>query len=163
MGFALIWRTGGWTVGLDGHREVHDANIDNPNQPMFFVQGFDSAERQILGAFVEKYWAFANNWQAELGLRLNRITMDSDAVDATPAAMGMPPAVALRESFNGADRSSTDVTADWVAKLYYGLTDELTLYAGASRKNPCASLSGTLFVVAAAGHRRPGRWADVSR
>lgn len=43
-----------WLMGIDSHSEKHHANIDNPNNPMFFVAGFNNAERDVLGVFVER-------------------------------------------------------------------------------------------------------------
>ncbi|MBH79036.1 MAG: TonB-dependent receptor [Gammaproteobacteria bacterium] len=135
LGFAVSARMGGWTVGVDGHDEVHDSDIDNPNNPMFFVRNFNHAERTVLGIFVEREQRFGDGWMAQLGVRYNNVSMDSDSVDATPAAMGMPPAVALRDRFNGADRSSTDHNFDWVVKVTYQTSMELAYYAGLSRKS----------------------------
>lgn len=46
---------GEWRVGVDGFDSKHESNIDNPNNPMFFVVNFHSAEREVLGAFVEHH------------------------------------------------------------------------------------------------------------
>ncbi|MEE4284007.1 MAG: TonB-dependent receptor [Pseudomonadales bacterium] len=133
-GFALAANWGGWRMGLDGHDEVHNSDISNPNNPMFFVTNFNDAQRRLLGVYLERDLALSDDWGAELGLRYNRVTSDSDVVNATPAMMGMPPAVALRDSFNAADREQRDNNIDWVAKLRYRFTDNMDLYAGLSRK-----------------------------
>jgi iron complex outermembrane recepter protein len=134
-GAAFSMRQGGWTLGLDYHEERHNSDIDNPNNPMFFVENFDDAQRELLGLFVQQEWTTADIWMLELGLRYNRVTMDADTVNATPAMMGMPAAVALRDSFNAADRSQTDHNFDWVAKATYMMSSELSYYVGASRKS----------------------------
>ncbi|MEQ8857465.1 MAG: TonB-dependent receptor [Pseudomonadales bacterium] len=134
-GFALELALDGWTLGIDGHAERHDSDIDNPNNPMFFVTNFNDAERQILGAYAERQFGFDNGVNVELGARLNRVHMDANEVDATPALTGMAPAVALRQAFNDADRSRTDRNVDWTVKAYLPLADRTVLYAGLARKS----------------------------
>ena len=134
-GFALAAQWGAWRFGLDGHEETHDSDIDNPNNPMFFVVNFNQAERRLLGLYLEREFAVGEGWLLEIGARYNRVDMDAAAVDASPAAMGIPAAVALRDAFNAADRDSTDHNLDWVAKFNYLATAELNLYAGLSRKS----------------------------
>ena len=143
-GFALSVNWEGWRFGIDGLSELHNSDIDNPNNPAFFITNFHDAQRELLGLFVERHAAFGQNWLVELGARFKRVNMDSDQVNATPAVMGMPPAVVLRDAFNSSDRSTTDYNTDWVLKLNYapnsigqgldrGLTD-MSYYAGLSRK-----------------------------
>ena len=135
LGFSLAAAQGAWTLGIDYHDERHNSDIDNPNNPMFFVDNFDDAKRQLLGMFVEREWRLDNSWSMQLGARYNRVAMDADTVNATPAALGMPPAVALRDAFNASNRSQTDNNIDWVAKANYLVSDELSYYAGMSRKS----------------------------
>ncbi len=139
LGFSVVLELDGWRFGVDGHNEVHNSNIDNPNAPAFFVVNFNDAERQLLGMFVEKTFRLADAWSLELGGRYNRIESDADVVNGTPAMMGMPPAVALRDSFNGADRSITDNNVDLVAKLRYEAGPDLSYYVGAARKTRAPS------------------------
>ena len=133
-GFAVVLEAGAWSIGVDGHEEVHFSDIGDPNNPRFFVTNFDDAERRVLGVFTEREFAVGDAWMVEAGLRVNRVDMDSDRVNATPAMMGMAPAVALRDRFNAADRSQTDVNVDWVVKLNYAASAQLDYYAGVSRK-----------------------------
>jgi len=51
----------------------------------------------------------------------------------------IPPAAALRDEFNSADRSRNDDNIDWVVKSQYEATDTLSFYAGLSRKTRSAS------------------------
>ncbi len=125
---------GSWILGADGLASVHNSDIDNPNNPMFFVTNFNEAERDVYGLFVERQHEFGNAWSAEFGLRYNRVEMDADEVDGTPAMM-MPPAMALRDAFNGADRQQSDDNIDAVAKVWYEANDDLSLYVGLGRKN----------------------------
>lgn len=128
---------GAWTVGLDGFDETHDSDIDNPENPMFFLVNFNGAERQVLGAFAERRQDVGDNWETELGIRHNRVTMDAGEVDGTPAMM-MPPAQMLRDAFNAAGREQTDNNVDLVARLRYssGLNSSWHLSAARKTRSP---------------------------
>ena len=125
--------TGAWTIGVDGFGAEHDSDIDNPNNPMFFVTNFNSAEREVLGAFLERQQEFSEQWRAEFGIRYNHVKMDADEVDGTPAMMG--PAKLLRDSFNSADRKQEDDNVDLVAKAWYAASDNISWYAGVAQKH----------------------------
>tara|TARA_R110001592_G_scaffold357416_1_gene660692 strand:- start:288952 stop:291021 length:2070 start_codon:yes stop_codon:yes gene_type:complete len=125
---------GEWRVGVDGFDSKHDSNIDNPNNPMFFVVNFNSAERELLGAFVERQQDLGPRWKTELGIRYNRVEMDAGEVDGTPAMM-MPPAMMLRDNFNNAQRSQNDDNIDLVAKAWYAASENSSWYLGVARKN----------------------------
>ncbi|MCB1699957.1 MAG: TonB-dependent receptor [Pseudomonadales bacterium] len=125
---------GMWTLGTDGFDSTHDSDIDNPNNAMFFVRNFNSAEREVLGAFVERQQSLGANWTAEFGARYNRVDMDAGKVDGTPAMM-MPPAQMLRDEFNNAQRSQTDNNVDLVAKAWFAASDSSSWYLGVARKN----------------------------
>ena len=139
LGFSVVVGLDGWRFGLDGHSERHNSNIDNPNNPAFFVVNFNDSERQLLGVFVEKNFALTDAWSLELGGRFNRVESDTDEVNGTPAMMGMPPAVALRDNFNAADRSITDDNVDLVAKLRFEAGPGISYYLGAGRKTRAPS------------------------
>ncbi|NRB41947.1 MAG: TonB-dependent receptor [Pseudomonadales bacterium] len=133
---------GSWVLGVDGHSEMHNSNIDNPNNAMFFVVNFNDAKRQIAGLFAERQHIINTQWQAELGLRYNHVAMDADEVDGSPAMMsmmGMSPGQTLRDRFNNAERQQDDNNIDWVAKLSYSLNDAQDYYLGLSRKSRSAS------------------------
>ncbi|MEM8661278.1 MAG: TonB-dependent receptor, partial [Pseudomonadota bacterium] len=125
---------GEWRVGVDGFDSSHDSNISNPNNSMFFVVNFNDAEREVLGAFIEREQNFNNQWSAEFGVRYNRVSMDAGQVNGTPAMM-MPPAMMLRDNFNDAQRSQDDDNIDLVAKVWYAATDNSSWYVGLARKN----------------------------
>jgi iron complex outermembrane recepter protein len=125
---------GTWRAGIDGFSEEHDSDIDNPNNPMFFVTNFNTAEREILGAFIEHERDLGDKWQAEFGLRYNRIESDAGEVNGMPA-MTMAPAQQLRDEFNQADREQNDSNLDLVAKTTFEASDNLNLYLGVAQKN----------------------------
>jgi len=136
-GFKLqaIWddERGNWRAGIDGFNSEHDSNIDNPNNPMFFVVNFNRAERQVLGAFIERQQQFNDHWRGEFGLRYNQVSMDAGEVDGTPAMV--IPGQALRDAFNNADRNQTDNNTDLVAKAWYQASNSTTWYAGVAQKH----------------------------
>lgn len=137
-GFSVAVETAAWKFGFDGHDEAHNSDTGNPNNPMFFVVNFNEAERRIVGAFVERRFEPADSWDIEAGIRINHVEMDADPVDGTPAMM-MPPAAALRERFNEADRSTADDNLSWVLKAHFQASDALRWYGGVSRKMRTAS------------------------
>ena len=122
-----------WRVGIDGFRERHDSNIDNPNNPMFFVVNFNAAERQVYGVYLEHDRALTDAWSVELGARVNRVSTDSGGIEGTPAMM-MPPAQRLRNAFNAADHRRAETNIDAVVKLNYRVSDSTRFYAGVARK-----------------------------
>ncbi len=132
-GLSSTLETGAWRVGVDAYREVHNSNISNPNNANFFVVNFNDAERQVLGAFVERQFEATAKLDIEVGLRLNQVRMEADAVNGTPAMM-MPAAGSLRDAFNAADRSTSDVDSNWVLKAHYQANEDTRWYAGAARK-----------------------------
>lgn len=138
-GFSLSASAYGWTIGVDAHNEDHDSDIDNPNNPMFFVTNFNRAERRLLGFFVERGFEMDDAWFLELGARYNRVDSDAGTVNATPAMMGMAPAVALRDNFNTADRDVSDDNVDLMAKVRYAASAELAWYLGLARKSRAPS------------------------
>jgi iron complex outermembrane receptor protein len=130
----LIDDTGSSTFGFDGLSAKHNSDIDNPNNPMFFVENFNDARREVLGAFLERQQDFTAQWQGEFGIRFNRVEMDSDEVNGTPAMM-MPPAAMLRDTFNNSKLKQVDNNLDLVAKARYRATDNTSWYAGIAQKN----------------------------
>jgi iron complex outermembrane receptor protein len=132
---AALWSDdqGAWRAGVDGFRADHDSNVDNPNSPAFFVTNFNGAEREVLGAWLEREHRFGERWEGEFGLRYNRVTADAGEVDGTPAMM-MPPAMMLRDAFNAADREQIDDNLDLVAKLSRSFGGGLAGYIGLAQK-----------------------------
>lgn len=142
LGFKVLAEStdehGSWRFGVDGHGEEHNANIDNPNAPMFFVTAFNDAQRDVLGVFAERSYTLNKQWLGEFGLRYNRVTMDADEIDGTPAMM-MPVGAALRDNFNNAERQHIDDNVDWVAKFYYQADQRSSYYMGVARKSRSVS------------------------
>jgi len=134
--FGLL--NGNFELGVDGHLAEHDARITNPNNAAFFVVGFNDARKNRYGTWAEWTGGIDEHWDLELGLRYTRISMDSDEVDALPAQT-MPPAMRLRDAFNGAGRKKSDDLVDAVLKLGFEPRSGLRLELAAGRKTRSAS------------------------
>tara|TARA_B110000259_G_scaffold23263_1_gene23932 strand:- start:503 stop:1855 length:1353 start_codon:yes stop_codon:yes gene_type:complete len=138
MGFKLMTtvfdNTGSSTFGFDGFSAKHNSDIDNPNSPMFFVENFNNAKREVLGVFFERTENFTSHWSGEFGLRFNRVEMDADKVNATPAMM-MPAAATLRDTFNNSKLRQVDNNLDLAAKAWFRATDNTSWYLGVAQKN----------------------------
>ena len=130
----MVDDNGSWVFGFDGFSSEHDSDIDNPASPMFFVENFNAAERDVYGVFIERQQDLATRWQGEFGVRYNRVNMDAGKVDGTPAMM-MPPAQMLRDEFNNAQRDQSDNNVDLVAKVWYAASDNTSWYAGIAQKH----------------------------
>ena len=125
--------SGLWRAGVDGLHEDHRSDIDNPNNAMFFVVNFNDAEREVLGVFLEREQEISNRLRGEFGVRINEVSSDAGEVNGTPAMM-MPPAQALRDSFNAADRDRSETNLDLVFKLSYAVSKDTAAYLGLARK-----------------------------
>ncbi len=127
-----------WRFGIDGFEAKHASDIDNPNNAAFFVINFNDAQRRVLGAYIEQELESSDTMQVEWGARLNQVKTNARAVNGTPAMM-MPPATALRDQFNDADRSKSDVLADIFGKVNWQIADDLKLYLGVAQKQRAPS------------------------
>lgn len=116
-------------VGTDGRLAKHDATITDPNNPAFRIANFNDVTRDLYGLFAEWNGAVASHWNVQLGARYNRVLMDAGRVSAS-----VPPAAALQNRFNNADRSKTDDNLDLVARLTHPVSSRLTLEVEAGRK-----------------------------
>ncbi|MCG3200640.1 MAG: Vitamin B12 transporter BtuB [Gammaproteobacteria bacterium] len=124
---------GRMTAGVDGHLAENTSTVYSPLAPMFYMDGFNDAERDRYGFFAEWNALFAQRWSAQLGARYNRVAMDSSVVDSSMAAAPGGLRI-LRDRFNAADRDQADDNVDLVAKLGYDVTEQLALEVGFGRK-----------------------------
>lgn len=122
-----------WTVGLDHQQSIHNSDISNPNNAMFYAVNFNDVERELSGVFAETS-IDSGRAQLDLGLRLTRADSDADTVNSSMAMMN-PTVAALRDSFNSSQRSQRDELIDAVIKLSYPLDNSTTLYTGVARKS----------------------------
>ena len=124
--------------GIDGEYADHDADIFNPNNPMFFVNNINDVSRDRTGGYLEWSARFGQQWTYQLGARYNRVEADAGLVDGTPAMMN-PAAQSLRDQFNGSDRNLDWDIYDVVAKLFYQLTPTVRVDFGLAQKQRAPS------------------------
>ncbi|HKK16103.1 MAG TPA: TonB-dependent receptor, partial [Gammaproteobacteria bacterium] len=123
-------------LGFDGKLDEHDATVFNPDQASFFVTNFNDATHDEYSFFAETLQKLNERFDLELGVRYTRVETDAGDVDAivTPGGGIAPPVAMLRDRFNAADRSREDDNVDWVARLDYHASDNLTVELGFARK-----------------------------
>lgn len=103
--------------GLDGRFENHDMRILNPNSEAFFVDAFNDVSRDRFSLFGVLRGSLHPRWRGELGGRYTRVAMDAGQVDISE--MLPPPAHALKDAFNAAERNQVANMFDLVAKLEF--------------------------------------------
>lgn len=123
--------TGTMTVGADGDNANHDARITDPDRAPFFIENFNGAQRDRYGFFGEWSVSPAQDWNVELGARLNHIVMNAGPVDAS---LQTPAWRTLVNNFNNQDRDKTDFNYDLTSIVRYQMNDELELELGFARK-----------------------------
>lgn len=134
-GIGIAYSISDWTLGFDADRADHNANIYDPTNAMFFVNNFRDIERDRYSVFGEKTLTI-HDWKIETGLRYTRVEMDAGTVNSS---MNMPPAVALRDSFNNADREQNENLVDIVFNATRPLSSQLDLVTGLARKERAPS------------------------
>lgn len=120
-------------VGADGDNANHDALVTNPDMPAFYVSNFNGAQRDRYGFFAEWTVSPVEDWEVELGARVNHIEMDTGNVGTNMAATS-PAWNSLVTAFNNQNRSKTDFNYDLTAILRYDLTEEFEIEVGFARK-----------------------------
>ncbi|WP_051906639.1 TonB-dependent receptor plug domain-containing protein [Methylomarinum vadi] len=126
-------------VGADGDNANHDALVTNPDQAAFFVNNFNGAQRDRYGFFAEWTVSPLEDFEVELGARVNHIEMDTGVVSTSMTTSAPSPAMQanwskLVNDFNSANRSKTDFNYDLTAVLRYDVTEELQVEVGFARK-----------------------------
>lgn len=147
-GFALKMEQfddrGSWLFGVDGHMSTHRSIITNPNAAPFYIGNFNDTDRDIFGAFLERNISLNEHMGLDTGIRVNRVSMDSEPVSANlnpmNMMMGMPfmmnnMAGMLSNMNNASDLSQTDNNFDWFARLSIHTDSGTTWYVGAARKS----------------------------
>jgi iron complex outermembrane recepter protein len=146
-GFALKMEqfdsSGSWLYGIDGHLSTHRSTITNPNATPFYISNFNDTDREIIGAFVERSTSFSQHIGLDAGVRVNRVSMDSEPVSANLNPMnmmtGMPfmmnnMAGMLSNMANAQDLSQIDDNLDMFARLSIHTDGGTTWYVGAAQK-----------------------------
>ena len=130
------------TLGVDGHLDKNSASVHDPDVAPFFITNYNAARSNTYGVFAQWQAAVAARIKLELGLRYDRVEMNSGVVDAQPANLpmaampGTPPYAVrmLRDRFNAADRSRSDNNLDWVARINIVAGPATVIELGLARK-----------------------------
>lgn len=130
---------GNLKVGTDYSETRHTATVYNPDMAMFQIENFDNATRDITGVFAE-WQQQSGDLSWELGLRANRVKMDTDEVSAN-GLMGMMAMMAnnMATAFNAEDLSETYNNRDIVFKTAYRVNESLMVNANLSSKQRAPS------------------------
>ncbi|MBD2858950.1 TonB-dependent receptor [Spongiibacter sp. KMU-158] len=123
-----------WKAGLDVHNSIHNSDISNPNNAMFYSVNFNDISRDLMGVFAETQFTLQEGIELELGLRATQVETNADTVNTSMAMMN-PMVATLRDNFNNANRKQRDDLFDAVAKIYTAISNELTFYTGIARKS----------------------------
>ena len=137
--FALPVLDGTLMLGADGDNIEHDAIITNPFDARFRVRNFDDVTRDRYGFFAEWKGDLAEDWELELGTRLNWIRMGAGTVFATTSKFNsagntMNAPAKLQTAFNSTDRRQDDVNFDIVTIIRHSLLPTLDVELGFGRK-----------------------------
>lgn len=139
---------GSWLYGIDSHQSTHRSTITNPNSEPFYISNFNDTDRDILGAFVERSISLSDRTGLDAGVRINRVSADSEKVSANlnpmNMMMGMPfmmnnAAGMLSNMMNGSGLDQTDTNVDWFSRFSIEAGSGTTWYVGAARKSRSAS------------------------
>ena len=127
------------TLGTDGNLSNHQAIISNPQNSLFELINFNAVERDIIGLFAELDGLVGRNWQYQLGVRFNQISLDAGQVAAT-GMLGMMAnnANALAMQFNAAQRDIQQHNTDLLVKLSRDIssTTHLNIDLGIKQRAP---------------------------
>ncbi len=126
-------------LGTDGWLPKYDANIFNPEDPLFRIVNFNGVTRNRLGFFGEWEGELADRWSLVAGARYAWVGSDADGVSATGLGMNQGNADLLAAAFNASDRSQGDNLLDLAAILSVRLMDAIALEFGAARKQRAPS------------------------
>lgn len=147
MGFSVKLEqyaaNGTWLYGVDGHFTDHEAVVTNPNAAPFYLTNFNGAERDVLGAFVERSLSISSTIGLDAGVRYNLVSMNTGEVGSNlnpmNMAMGMPVmmnnlSASLANQFNNSELDQTDHNFDWFGRFSVETDRGMTWYIGAARK-----------------------------
>jgi len=140
-GFSAVYEMplyeGSLSLGAAGDYSNHDAQINDPNNAMFYIDNFQGVKRDRHSGFAEWKGQVADNTNIELGLRLTQVKMDAGLVGTS---MAMNPNVRqLRDDFNASDRSQEEHNIDLAVMLNQRISDSLSINVGLARKERSAS------------------------
>ncbi len=139
------------TLGINMSQRSHDSFISNPNNPLFYINNFDSVQRTRASMFVEHQQAFGEG-ELQFGLRATNVSLDAESIGSNMAMMNTHVA-SLQDAFNQSDRNRdfalVDITSHWQVPI----TEEWSLLfaAGLKQRAPTYSELYTWFPLGISG------------
>ena len=133
IGFNGVLMGGSYKAGVDGVKKKITTVITNPNNAKFFLDAFNNASRDIGSLFFEWDGQLGASTQSNLGIRYNRVSMNADEVNGTPAMMS-PAAKSLRDQFNASDRAQDDDNLDVALNFGFPVSGSTTVTLGLGHK-----------------------------
>jgi len=127
---------GNLLLGVDGDNIEHNAVITNPFNKPFIINNFNDVTRDRYGFFAEWKGDLAQDWNFELGTRLNWVRMNAGTVSAAGAPPFAPgkPGSKLAADFNASERLKNDVNFDVVGVVTHYLSSDMAVELGFGRK-----------------------------
>lgn len=119
-------------IGADRVRSEHDVTITNPRNANFHLNNIPDIAMTRTGGFVEWEGSLVDNWQGELGLRVDHHEAESGLASTGSAVPAMPGMLAM--AANAADRQWDASTLDAVGRFWRPLSDTTTLRLTLARK-----------------------------
>lgn len=141
-GLHLSYEDAAWKFGIDADQAEHNANISDPNNPMFWTKNYNDIERDRSSIFTEWSGQLNDNWKLESGIRFSHISSNAGTVGSSMAMMpGMmgTNTKELIDQFNNADRSQDDNLVDLTAVFTHKINDDLDVEFGLARKERAPS------------------------
>ena len=126
-----------WLFGIDGVSAKHNADITNPNNPMFKITNFNNVKDSRHSVFTQ-YSQESETVTYTLGARIKFNHADAANVFSSMAMPGTP-VLALQTAFNQQDKSVSDTTFDLVANNQYIINQDWTLITGVGVKQRAPS------------------------
>ena len=120
-------------LGTDGNLQSHNSVITNPKNAMFEVKNFTDSERDNLGVFAELNGNF-NQWNYQVGVRHNRIELNSGNVSAS----GMMDGDMNMGDMDGMNNDMSDMASD-MSNMNNGM-DSMNDPMSGMDNQPCAGM-----------------------
>jgi len=128
------------TIGTDGWRAKHNADVFDPNNAAFSLQNYNDVKRDRFSLFTEWKAPLTSSLEIQTGIRYSRVNMDSGSVSASGSSGMMATVInTLANNFNASQRNQNDNLLDMSLQITQTINDNLKFYFGAARKQRAPS------------------------